>query len=867
MSYEIVKQHGLDYELIHRRIISTRFDEVKASLEEGLAHIQAQGNPHSVDLVQAGLDKLNNYAIASQRGAIEVPSSEEYVDLYAAVQFVSNMYDSIAGTPIPSPESPLAGAEAANVTPTLTAGVYSNAWSENRSTREFQVIETGGDWETPVWEGDQNSDSIVVGEVLDPEKSYLWRCRDVPENGYPSYWSIPEAFTVSLPAIAAPTITGSPVLGTTKPEGWAGSFYPEGTEHFAMDGTQAVGSAFDAGSTGDVHVATAWRIRVFSGLSNDTLIENDYDTEHLTSITIPRYNFNNSYTTGLRTRVDIEMQYIGQSGARSQKVTTSINLAGAFLNADDHSVENTDGVIPSRPVFHLPTFETYGLASGLGYYKIIIGSNSWEINTYQSTFELPDDLPPGDHEIRLHIADDRGTVTNEYPDSNLEGAIIYKYNLGTFTVQSDSSYFVTSKTSNTDPLASKALAEDGTHVYTADVSVSFSDKFALLTKWTKAGDVVWGKKIEGPDDTHDYTINDLCVLGGNLYLVGNWFVPGGNGIAPWIASYDDTGTERWSLVCDESGVFNSITTDGTHLFACGSVNGSAVTTTRPGDAHMALVKFDTSGSRVDDLTTKFVPDTTNSVGEFTGIGYYDSKLVLTAWSRGANGKILRREMFLGADLTFISSRTTDGVGNGGYGQDSKHTTIVLPGGDVLALGCDIDNGGASWVRRSGTTSWWFKIGTSDDYFTRMFVDNDSYYLVGGNWNTYAGWVVRGDLATGAIQWSKAISFNDEVMVSDGFLANGELYVSGSVFDYSAGEEGEAFLLRFGKDGSLGSAPNHTGLTIDTSVIANEGNYSLFEDFGVDPTIVDSWRASNGLTFSATSTTATGVTLTTTKSTI
>lgn len=105
--------------------------------------------------------------------------------------------------------SPLEGATYANLKPLLVAGGLRAYYSvDTRSYRQFQVDVVGGDFSTPIYMANENSDSHQVDMDLTPGTEYKWRCRDViAGSGYTTDWSFDENFFVSAGVINQPTIS------------------------------------------------------------------------------------------------------------------------------------------------------------------------------------------------------------------------------------------------------------------------------------------------------------------------------------------------------------------------------------------------------------------------------------------------------------------------------------------------------------------------------------------------------------------------------------------------------------------------------------------------------------------------------------
>lgn len=150
--------------------------------------------------------------------------------------------------------SPADGDTGLTVTPTLQGAPYYPLYGVPQQRREFQVIEEGGSFAEPLYQGEEAPiDSTpltdhAVATPLTTDKAYQWRYRDQNVEGEWAPWSLPTTFTTANTYVATPSVT-SPLDGAID--------VPE----------QPViqGSAFSVVNGTDTHAATSVRIQDDTG--------------------------------------------------------------------------------------------------------------------------------------------------------------------------------------------------------------------------------------------------------------------------------------------------------------------------------------------------------------------------------------------------------------------------------------------------------------------------------------------------------------------------------------------------------------------------------------------------------------------------
>jgi hypothetical protein len=208
--------------------------------------------------------------------------------------------------------SPADGGTGLTVTPTLQGAPYYPLYGVPQDRRQFQIIETGGSFSSPVYEAEEvpaGSTPLTdhaVGTPLDTDKSYQWRYRDLNVEGEYAPWSLPTTFGTADTYIATPSVT-SPADGATD--------VPE----------QPVieGSAFSVVNGSDTHATTSARIKDDTGATVWELIE----SATLDNITVPEgvlEEGERNYT--------IEVRHHGDTfGASAWSVPITITTSASFV--------------------------------------------------------------------------------------------------------------------------------------------------------------------------------------------------------------------------------------------------------------------------------------------------------------------------------------------------------------------------------------------------------------------------------------------------------------------------------------------------------------------------------------------------------
>lgn len=829
MSYEELKSSALDYELVIRKIFLSRYDEAKALIMSGVAHLSETNDPHDVTATQVVLGNLFNYPIASERSAVETPSASEYADLRSAIAYFAKEYGANAAVAVPVPVTPIGGEEAPNVTPTLSAGSYSDKWGELRKHREFVVIQTGGDWENPVWQGTSTTDSVIVGEVLDPSENYEWRCRDVPLHGFPSYWSLPESFTVAQSSVATPTLSFTPLLGNSPPTGWPGQVVYVSGDHYAIDGTFAIGSPFDAGASGDTHAATSWWVKASDGFSQIVLVDNDYDTENLTSLELPRHLFNNRADFN-RQMVEVKMQYISATGARGQVVTQSIERVAAFLNIEDITVDNVDGVVPTKPTYRFPTLTPYGLDTSVGLVEVNGGSFTGQ----RAEYTAESDLSLGEQALECWAYDD-------HPDSSFSARFRCGRLIGDFVVQANTSFLQTSYSSGDGVLSDQmSLAVDGSHLYTAY-------RHGVIRKLNKDGSVVWSKLV-AIDASTTISIASIEIVGGHLFVTGRTT---GNGSVDraFIASFTSDGVERWVKHQTEESLIRGSVTDGTYLYVCGRIAGSALNATAAADGfHNWISKLDINGNVILDHTDNYTYSDgsagTDVEMEYENITLRGADLVALGWCTVSSGETELHQLVLNDDFSFKDLyRFPPFVG--AYHRDNGFPLTTLANQEQLIGGDARGSTNQTWVRNTTPFGGWicgYNVPGSGK-INALVADDTHFYMISPG-NT----VSKCSLTDGAVVWSRKFTYGLAVVLKDIHVDGDDLFISGHQVHHQGSPGTKAVLIRMGKDGSVSTPTNHPDYSIDETAIPYDTAYTPGLSTNVNLVGNNSLRLNPGLGF-------------------
>lgn len=200
----------------------------------------------------------------------------------------------------PVPVAPLTGTPEFNVAGVLDANAYSNAYTDARQHRVFEVSDDVG-FSNIVFTASVDADSVTINPNLTVNTGYWWRCKDVSVAGDESRWSEVQAFVTGSIFVATPTLT------------------VEGTPSDVPEQPVLTGSAFVVSGGSDTHVSADWEVRLSA---DDSLVWSSIgDSSNLTSITLPAGILLES--TSYKFRVRYNSASFGSSAWAETVATTS----------------------------------------------------------------------------------------------------------------------------------------------------------------------------------------------------------------------------------------------------------------------------------------------------------------------------------------------------------------------------------------------------------------------------------------------------------------------------------------------------------------------------------------------------------------
>lgn len=223
----------------------------------------------------------------------------------------------------PEPVSPLSGTTGTPLVVELVARQYHTIYSNDlRTVRRFEVDLFTGDFSSPVYFFEGDTDSHTVATLLDQNTQYKWRCRDASVRGFLSEWSPEQAFTTGSVMISAPTVTveGSPTSVPSSPT--------ISTSAFAIVGDT------------DTHLSTDWQVLLSA--DNSVVWESLGDTTNLLQIRIPRGELVSGTEYIFRAR-HLGTIY-GEGTYGSTMATTNTSFAPTFSTAGVFSASGVNSV-------------------------------------------------------------------------------------------------------------------------------------------------------------------------------------------------------------------------------------------------------------------------------------------------------------------------------------------------------------------------------------------------------------------------------------------------------------------------------------------------------------------------------------------
>jgi hypothetical protein len=175
--------------------------------------------------------------------------------------------------------SPQSGSVGVIPTPTLEASAYGNIYGDVRNYRLFQVDD--GDFSTPIYEFQGDTDSHTVASTLPLNTQLKWRCKDVAVGGAESNWSGVSVFSTGDVTVGTPTLS------------------VEGSPTDVPESPLLETSAFSVIGGSDTHLNTDWQIL------NDQLVvvwESLADSANKLSVTVDAGVLQESTTYTFRAR-------------------------------------------------------------------------------------------------------------------------------------------------------------------------------------------------------------------------------------------------------------------------------------------------------------------------------------------------------------------------------------------------------------------------------------------------------------------------------------------------------------------------------------------------------------------------------------
>lgn len=208
----------------------------------------------------------NNSYLANNANTNSAPPSVNWTLL--AAQGAAGTITNTVRTP--TAISPLTGGLPVNPVGPLEASPYAPLYSVNeRLYRTFQVT-TPADttFATPVFSLNVDADTTLIDPALTEDTNFIWRCRDVSEEGIDSDWMTTQSFLTKDYSVNTPTVTveGGPSSVNQQP----------------LLTLSAYTTSPDQTAT---YLSTDWEVR---RVSDNVLVFSSYgDTINVSSITIP----------------------------------------------------------------------------------------------------------------------------------------------------------------------------------------------------------------------------------------------------------------------------------------------------------------------------------------------------------------------------------------------------------------------------------------------------------------------------------------------------------------------------------------------------------------------------------------------------
>jgi hypothetical protein len=272
----------------------------------------------------------NNSYLANNDNTNSAPPSVNWTLL--AAQGAAGTITNTVRTP--TAISPLTGGLAVNPVGPLVASEYAPLYSVNeRLYRTFQVT-TPADttFATPVFALNVNADSTLISPALTENTNYIWRCRDVSEEGIDSDWMTTQAFLTKDYSVDTPTVT---VEGS-----------PSSVNQSPLITLSAYTTSPDQTAT---YASTDWEVR---RVSDNVLVFSSYgDTVNVSSILVPPGSLATSTAYAFRGRYNSTIY--GSSAYGSTSATTLASFTQQLFTAlpfVNNSVTAIPAVFPVKKI-------------------------------------------------------------------------------------------------------------------------------------------------------------------------------------------------------------------------------------------------------------------------------------------------------------------------------------------------------------------------------------------------------------------------------------------------------------------------------------------------------------------------------------
>jgi hypothetical protein len=252
----------------------------------------------------------NNSYLANVANTNSTPPSADWTLL--AAQGAAGVITNTVRTP--TAISPLTGGLPINPVGPLEASPYAPLYSVNeRLYRTFQVT-TPADtaFSSPVFSLNVDADTTLIDPALTEDTNFIWRCRDVSEEGIDSDWMTTQSFLTKDYSVNTPTVT---VEGS-----------PSSVNQSPLITLSAYTTSPDQTAT---YASTDWEVR---RVSDDVLVFSSYgDTVNVSSILVPPGSLDTSTEYAFRGRYNSTIY--GSSAYGSTTATTLATFTQQLFTA------------------------------------------------------------------------------------------------------------------------------------------------------------------------------------------------------------------------------------------------------------------------------------------------------------------------------------------------------------------------------------------------------------------------------------------------------------------------------------------------------------------------------------------------------